>query len=73
METTVEYLIIPPDGKFEKTPEQAKMIRALFSDEDGIDKLNIKFHEIYSVETAKQLNQKSCNNAIGNGAFVNVR
>lgn len=51
METTVEYFIISPDGKFEKTPEQAKMIRALFSDEDGIDKLNIKFHEIYSVET----------------------
>lgn len=72
METTVEYFIIPPDGKFEKTPEQAKMIRALFSDEDGIDKLNIKFHEIYSVETPAK-NNKSCNNAIGNGAFVNVR
>ena len=72
METSVEYLIVPPDGKFENTPAQAKMIRACFSDEDGIDKLNIKFREIYSVETAKALNRKSHNTAIGDGAFVHV-
>lgn len=71
METTVEYLIIPPDGKFEHTPEQAKMIREAYENVAGIDALNIKFHEIYSVEAAAK-NNKSCNNAIGNGAFVNV-